>query len=428
MLSLLQFETVQFDTDDAEEIERITKRIQKIANAIVAALSGTAIGKLIFNIGKILTDLGKTAPALSTIFEGAAGVASSVYGIISYITGYIEQGEAGALSTDALIEFLKGELGIIAGGTLLGAAFGNPLLGAVIGIIVAGAGNIVAALIDAISNEVTWENALLSTGSFAAIGTMIGTLIAPGVGSAIGALIGVVVGGLTNLVILIVQKWDELLEINQQILDWIADIPNKVKQAITDIGDWFSNFGENIFKLNDDILASIRNLLSTIGTEIEKHLGPPIKFIGNAFISVINFCLKGVEDMINFIINGLNKIIAFSNTIGIIKAEEIAPVRFGTIPQLASGGLVDAGQLFIANENGAEFISSYNGKTAVANNEQIVRGITEGVREAFRESDYGGNWTIQIIDEYGSVKSETIISALERKNRRDGKTIVAVGV
>lgn len=48
----------------------------------------------------------------------------------------------------------------------------------------------------------------------------------------------------------------------------------------------------------------------------------------------------------------------------------------------ASGGFVDSGQLFIAREAGAEMVGSIGNRTAVANNDQIVEGITYGVREA----------------------------------------------
>lgn len=48
----------------------------------------------------------------------------------------------------------------------------------------------------------------------------------------------------------------------------------------------------------------------------------------------------------------------------------------------ANGGFVDQGQLFIAREAGAEMVGSIGRRTAVANNDQIVEGITYGVREA----------------------------------------------
>ena len=80
--------------------------------------------------------------------------------------------------------------------------------------------------------------------------------------------------------------------------------------------------------------------------------------------------------------------------------------------------------------NSRELVGQFsNGKTAVANNEQIIEGIKRGVMEANMETGgNGGDWTIQIVDTDGRVKAETIITATERRNRRDGKTVIALGV
>ena len=49
----------------------------------------------------------------------------------------------------------------------------------------------------------------------------------------------------------------------------------------------------------------------------------------------------------------------------------------------ANGGFVDSGELFVARENGmAEMVGSIGNRTAVANNDQIVAGIENGVRNA----------------------------------------------
>lgn len=52
------------------------------------------------------------------------------------------------------------------------------------------------------------------------------------------------------------------------------------------------------------------------------------------------------------------------------------------IQAYATGGFPDEGQLFIARERGAEMVGSIGSRTAVANNDQIVDGITYGVRTA----------------------------------------------
>jgi hypothetical protein len=53
----------------------------------------------------------------------------------------------------------------------------------------------------------------------------------------------------------------------------------------------------------------------------------------------------------------------------------------------ASGGFPGQGDLFIANEQGAELVGSINGKTSVANQGQIIEGIQRGVAEANAEQN-----------------------------------------
>lgn len=101
--------------------------------------------------------------------------------------------------------------------------------------------------------------------------------------------------------------------------------------------------------------------------------------------------------------------------------------RYKQLAMYADGGFPDAGELFIARERGAELVGSIGGRTAVANNEQIIEGIKRGVKEANAESAQGGNWVIQLVDTDGNIKSETVISAAQRRNRRDGKTVIPIG-
>ena len=56
----------------------------------------------------------------------------------------------------------------------------------------------------------------------------------------------------------------------------------------------------------------------------------------------------------------------------------------------ASGGYVSEGQLFIAREAGPELVGTMGGRTAVANNDQIVAGISAGVYEAVVAAMGGG--------------------------------------
>lgn len=142
----------------------------------------------------------------------------------------------------------------------------------------------------------------------------------------------------------------------------------------------------------------------------------------------MNFFIRGI----NIIIDGINRILSFElpswlggGSVG-VNIKHISEITLGRIPGYSTGGFPEDG-LFFANHN--ELVGQFNnGKTAVANNEQIIEGIKRGVKEANEESGGGGNWVIQLVDVDGNIKSETIITATERRNRRDGKTIIPVGV
>jgi len=100
---------------------------------------------------------------------------------------------------------------------------------------------------------------------------------------------------------------------------------------------------------------------------------------------------------------------------------------FWEMPGYASGGFPDQGELFVAREAGPEMVGTIGGRTAVANNDQIVAGIASGVRQAMNETPQGGDWIIQIVSPYGEVMGETVVTAAERRNRRDGTTVIPIG-
>ena len=99
----------------------------------------------------------------------------------------------------------------------------------------------------------------------------------------------------------------------------------------------------------------------------------------------------------------------------------------------ASGGFPDAGQLFIAREAGAEMVGSLGGHTAVANNDQIVEGIREGVEAAMERQNQllrRQNELLQaLLEKEGSaeINVSSFYQAVNRTNQRNGKAIIPVG-
>lgn len=81
----------------------------------------------------------------------------------------------------------------------------------------------------------------------------------------------------------------------------------------------------------------------------------------------------------------------FSNLFGGIfgrKSISLAPdIPHFTIPAYAGGGFPTQGQLFIANEQGPELVGQMGSSPAVANGDQIITGITEGVSRGQEEQN-----------------------------------------
>lgn len=99
----------------------------------------------------------------------------------------------------------------------------------------------------------------------------------------------------------------------------------------------------------------------------------------------------------------------------------------------ANGGLVDNGQLFVAREAGPEMIGSLGSHpNAVANNEDIVSGIRQGVSDANSQEiallKQMNENLLRLLDKdvVAQITTGQITSALKQQNQRFGTTVVPV--
>ena len=90
-----------------------------------------------------------------------------------------------------------------------------------------------------------------------------------------------------------------------------------------------------------------------------------------------------------------------------------------------NGGFPDAGQLFIANEAGPEMVGTMGGRTAVANNEQIVTGIREGVYDAMMSAMQSGSFKADVYID-GKRVTDTVVSNINSQTRRTGSSPLLV--
>lgn len=353
-----------------------------------------------------------------------------------------------------------GESAVAKAITAGGGTISTGLIGAAIGGIVAGIPMFVTGVYDAIMNGLNVLNGLLvpagATMAGAGIGAIIGSLGGP-IGTGIGALIGLAVGALTDLGILIYQKWDEICAFFAPVAEWFdvnvvqpisgffsglwTDIVKTFSPAVT----WFSDLWKSVSQTFEDVFYNIgvlvsgtwetikivwgivsgwfdtnviqplSNLFSSLWDGIKKRASDAWAKIRDGFLSAYNYidtrflkplraaastvfdgmvgavkaALNGVISVLNsalrWIFGGINSILSDLKNFSIAGYSPFAGLRTISVPQipmLADGGFVDQGQLFIAREAGAEMVGSIGRRAAVANNDQIVDGITYGVREA----------------------------------------------
>lgn len=100
------------------------------------------------------------------------------------------------------------------------------------------------------------------------------------------------------------------------------------------------------------------------------------RYLVNGAIGLIEGMLNGIVQALNWVISKVNSVLSVFGSNGIEYLPEVK------IDRLADGGFVDEGQLFIAREAGAEMVGAMGRRTAVANNDQIVEGISAGVSVA----------------------------------------------
>lgn len=148
----------------------------------------------------------------------------------------------------------------------------------------------------------------------------------------------------------------------------------------------------------------------------------------------MNSVIGSIESAINWAIDGVNDLIDSFNEVVELAAEKtgkdwdglsnISRVSLGriTVPQFANGGFVDAGQMFIAREAGPELVGRFGNRTAVANNDQIVAGITAGVYDAVVAAMSNANNGGQAVNVY--LDGKQIYSSVKKTEAERGLSLM----
>lgn len=202
------------------------------------------------------------------------------------------------------------------------------------------------------------------------------------------------------------KKWDG---VKQGTSEKLAEVKASILNKWNEVTKWFDTkvapkftkqFWVAKFQgLKDGFVQTIKNMI-------------------NAGIAKLNELITWLNEKLNFSWEGLE--------IGgqtIFEGGSVQLFTIPPIPTMASGGYVDAGQMFIAREAGPELVGNINGRTAVANNDQIVSAVSQGVYSAVLAAMGQSNGSNrQNVNVY--LDGKQITAAVEKRQSERGLALV----
>lgn len=164
----------------------------------------------------------------------------------------------------------------------------------------------------------------------------------------------------------------------------------------------------------DKITAAVENFKTKLHDALNDGKVTWLDFVA-VFAQAIAAPINAIKSLIGWISSLVGWLKTAISGLGIFNGlRGGSGITVGSPAGFASGGFPDEGQLFIANESGAELVGQMGNRTAVANNEQIVQGIERGVYNAMSaamSNNSGGGVTKVYLD------GKEIANAVTRQQR-----------
>lgn len=201
--------------------------------------------------------------------------------------------------------------------------------------------------------------ALLSVGAILALS-----------GVALPLGLGLMAAGALSLGAVATLNWDFVVNSIKKVVSVITGI---LSGALIVLGVLLCLSGAGV-GLGLAVLAAGLSLSYAAWTLDDNPITRFVRQMANSIIGLVNGVIDAINDMFHIQFNGLSVM-----GITLIPAFDIRLVDIPHIPFFEDGGFPNEGQLFIAREAGAEMVGAMGRRTAVANNDQIVEGISAGV-------------------------------------------------
>ena len=222
-----------------------------------------------------------------------------------------------------------------------------------------------------LSDNVQQKISMITTvvgGALLAVGAI---LALSGVALPLG--LGLMAAGALSFGVVATLNWDFVVNSIKKVVSVITGI---LSGALIVLGVLLCLSGAGV-GLGLAVLAAGLSLSYAAWTLDDNPITRFVRQMANSIIGLVNGVIDAINDMFHIQFNGLSVM-----GITLIPAFDIRLVDIPHIPFFEDGGFPNEGQLFIAREAGAEMVGAMGRRTAVANNDQIVEGISAGVSVA----------------------------------------------
>lgn len=219
-----------------------------------------------------------------------------------------------------------------------------------------------------LSDNVQQKISMITTvvgGALLAVGAI---LALSGVALPLG--LGLMAAGALSLGAVATLNWDFVVNSIKKVVSVITGI---LSGALIVLGVLLCLSGAGV-GLGLAVLAAGLSLSYAAWTLDDNPITRFVRQMANSIIGLVNGVIDAINDMFHIKFNGLSVM-----GITLIPAFDIRLVDIPHISFFEDGGFPNEGQLFIAREAGAEMVGAMGRRTAVANNDQIVEGISAGV-------------------------------------------------
>lgn len=437
-----------WDKKKIEEIESEANKLKEVLAPILefALKIGAALATL-YVVDTLFTSLSSTYDWLKQINTEADNISKGrnlVIGATLMITGAtlvwdaIKGAIADQLDWNELAQMIIGSSGFAVGAYMIGSVFGKSVMFGLAGASLFGGIIFITAFYDGIKNGLSGTNA---------IAMLVGGALAGAFFGPTGALVGVAVAGLAELGLIIYHNWEDIKGTAKAIWDELVEdwneIVDGIKQAGQKVLDWLTGGWKETWDGIKEHFGDMFDTWAFAWDEFKTGFGDGWdqfwSDIGDVVDAAINGVISAVESGINWCIDALNSLswevpdwvpLVGGNSFGL----NIEKVKLGRVDFFADGGFPDHGQMFIARESGPELVGQIGQRTAVANTNQIVDGISVGVMNANAEQNallMEQNELLRaILAKEGTtyLDGKALKRSLDRAGRNAGASIMAGGV